>query len=236
MAPFTHRPTTLADVPEQLSMGERAFADDPMALVIFPPSRRDPAHPNAEREYREARYNKRLSNPAGYWWTCVDEGAGGRIVGSSGWTREVKEAADADADPEAAAKKAKEKEEEEANLPVSADKEALKRIMEMMETTKKKWTGEMEAVWYLGHLATDPDYQRQGIGKGLVQWGCDQADKEGVCAYLESTLAGRRLYESLGFERVDELKLSTVVEGDQHASYWVMLRKPQGKVEGNAQS
>ncbi|KAF2810222.1 acyl-CoA N-acyltransferase [Mytilinidion resinicola] len=229
MAPFTHRPTTLADIPEQLTMGERAFVNDRMARIAFPPSRRDPARPNEEREYREARYIKRLANPAGRWWTCVDEGAGGRIAGSSGWTRLTKET-------EAEEAEKKKKEEEEEKLPACADAVVLKRIMEAMEAMKKKWTGEMEAVWYLGHLATDPDYQRQGIGKGLLKWGCDEADKEGIYAYLESTPAGRKLYESMGFEHVDQIELSDVVEGGEPSAYWIMLRKPKGKVEGNAES
>ncbi|KAJ7023421.1 hypothetical protein C8F04DRAFT_1134769, partial [Mycena alexandri] len=41
----------------------------------------------------------------------------------------------------------------------------------------------------------DPKYQQRGIGQALLQWGLDQVDAEGLEAYLESSDAGRQLYE-----------------------------------------
>ncbi|KAJ7033454.1 hypothetical protein C8F04DRAFT_1184149 [Mycena alexandri] len=39
-------------------------------------------------------------------------------------------------------------------------------------------------------------------GQALLQWGLDQADAEGLEAYLESSDAGRQLYEKNGFQIV----------------------------------
>lgn len=53
---------------------------------------------------------------------------------------------------------------------------------------------------YLDVLAVDPKYQGQGIGKALLQWGLDEADRLGLITFLESTREGRPLYDKYGFE------------------------------------
>jgi predicted N-acetyltransferase YhbS len=79
-------------------------------------------------------------------------------------------------------------------------------------------------------MATDPEYQGKGLGKALVQWGCEQADEEGVPAYTEATAAGRPLYAKLGFELLEELTTDVMHEGSL-VKYSIMLRKPKRKVE-----
>jgi GNAT superfamily N-acetyltransferase len=53
---------------------------------------------------------------------------------------------------------------------------------------------------YLDVLAVDPSHQGQGIGKALLQWGLDEADRLGLVTFLESTNEGRPLYDKYGFE------------------------------------
>jgi len=53
---------------------------------------------------------------------------------------------------------------------------------------------------YLDILAVDPRYQGQGIGKALLQWGLDEADRLGMITFLEATNEGKPLYEKFGFE------------------------------------
>lgn len=48
----------------------------------------------------------------------------------------------------------------------------------------------------------DPDHQRRGAGAMLVKWGCSQADKAGLPAFLEASDAGKKLYERNGFAAV----------------------------------
>lgn len=50
----------------------------------------------------------------------------------------------------------------------------------------------------LGMIVTSPDYRRRGAASLLLQWGLDQADEQGVEIYLESSVAGRPLYEKFG--------------------------------------
>jgi GNAT superfamily N-acetyltransferase len=52
-------------------------------------------------------------------------------------------------------------------------------------------------------VAVDPSYQRKGIGKVLMQWGLDRAEKDGKDVCLSASVAGQSLYLKLGFEVVD---------------------------------
>ncbi|KAI7971321.1 hypothetical protein EIK77_007375 [Talaromyces pinophilus] len=58
---------------------------------------------------------------------------------------------------------------------------------------------------YLQVLAVHPHHQRKGIGRKLIQWGLDEADRLGLIAYLEATADGARLYEQTGFEKVKDV-------------------------------
>ncbi|KAI5475566.1 acetyltransferase GNAT family [Pseudohyphozyma bogoriensis] len=55
--------------------------------------------------------------------------------------------------------------------------------------------------YLLNILAVDPACQRTGAGKALLRWGLEKGDAEGVEVYLQSTEAGRPMYESFGFEQ-----------------------------------
>ena len=84
-------------------------------------------------------------------------------------------------------------------------------------------------------LVVDPEHQRRGAGRLLVQWGCSRADKAGLPGFLEASDAGRPLYESFGFVAVQEtfFALSTYEPGhdpSEKERNTVMLRsvsKPQ---------
>lgn len=56
----------------------------------------------------------------------------------------------------------------------------------------------------LHYLSIDPQHQRKGVGRLLVQEGLGRARAEGRDVWLRSTCEGRRLYKSLGFEEVGE--------------------------------
>ena len=44
-------------------------------------------------------------------------------------------------------------------------------------------------------LGTHEDYQGRGIGAGLVKWGCDHADKDGMEVYLDASERGAPFYQ-----------------------------------------
>jgi GNAT superfamily N-acetyltransferase len=53
-------------------------------------------------------------------------------------------------------------------------------------------------------VGTVPEYQGQGIGSKLIQWGTSQADEKGLECYLSATPKGLRLYEKFDFVRQHE--------------------------------
>ncbi|KAH8690707.1 acyl-CoA N-acyltransferase [Talaromyces proteolyticus] len=83
---------------------------------------------------------------------------------------------------------------------------------------------------YLQALLVHPEHQRKGIGRKLLQWGLDEADKLGLITSLESTPEGRRLYEKAGFEVVKELSLDLTPYGQTgKLPLAIMVRQPNPK-------
>jgi ribosomal protein S18 acetylase RimI-like enzyme len=74
-------------------------------------------------------------------------------------------------------------------------------------------------------MLVHPDYQGRGIGKRILQRGLEESDKAGRAVFLESTLAGTRLYESCGFEVVETLNVQ-LPNGTQHPM-GLMIRQPK---------
>lgn len=59
------------------------------------------------------------------------------------------------------------------------------------------------------NVYTDPDYRRRGIARQLMQRMIDWCKREGfVRVTLQASEAGRHLYESLGFEDSNEMRLN----------------------------
>jgi GNAT superfamily N-acetyltransferase len=56
-------------------------------------------------------------------------------------------------------------------------------------------------------LAVHPAYQRQGIGRRLVEWDLEQATRDKTPVGLEASAKGTHLYHSLGFQTVNVMPL-----------------------------
>ncbi|RMZ87706.1 hypothetical protein DV736_g5059, partial [Chaetothyriales sp. CBS 134916] len=54
--------------------------------------------------------------------------------------------------------------------------------------------------WYLESLAVAPAHRGQGVGRTLVQWGLDQAEKEGIACSVISAVGKERFYQRCGFD------------------------------------
>jgi GNAT superfamily N-acetyltransferase len=44
-------------------------------------------------------------------------------------------------------------------------------------------------------LCLSPEYQRMGVGRKLLEWGMQEADREGVECWIDCSLIGSRLYK-----------------------------------------
>lgn len=76
--------------------------------------------------------------------------------------------------------------------------------------------------WYLVMLGVAPGFQGQGVGGTLIQPVLQQADRDGVPCYLEtSTERGVNFYQKHGFEVVRSEQLSA-----NAPSFWTMKREP----------
>jgi len=84
----------------------------------------------------------------------------------------------------------------------------------------------------LKELYVRPEYQRQGLGGRLVEWGVKKADELGILAYTEASAKGLGLYLRYGFYEMDRV---TVDLGDwggekgQLHSYGLLVRPLQGR-------
>ena len=58
---------------------------------------------------------------------------------------------------------------------------------------------------YLMNIYTREEYRKQGVGKAVALWLVDYAKKKGITKiYLETSVCGRPLYESLGFHDMQD--------------------------------
>lgn len=77
--------------------------------------------------------------------------------------------------------------------------------------------------WYLVMLGVAPEYQGQGVGGMLLQPVLQQADRDRVLCYLEtSTERGVNFYSKHGFEVLRSEQLSPTAP-----YFWTMKRNPQ---------
>lgn len=74
--------------------------------------------------------------------------------------------------------------------------------------------------WYLMELAVAPDYRRQGVGRGLLNWGLNWARREGLMVLLDSTPMGRELYRGAGFVKRGIWRWGTEADMVWDLMYW----------------
>jgi GNAT superfamily N-acetyltransferase len=77
-------------------------------------------------------------------------------------------------------------------------------------------------------LATLPEYQGQGVGTKLLEWGIQQAEGRNARIYLEATMDGYPLYCKYGWQRLEDLNLDFAQYGGTgKAQFVLMMREPQ---------
>lgn len=76
--------------------------------------------------------------------------------------------------------------------------------------------------WYLAFVGIDPDQQRRGLGRHLLEPVLEQADQRGQLCYLETPFPDTRaFYRTLRFDETAELR---PVAGAP--PIWTMTRRP----------
>lgn len=77
---------------------------------------------------------------------------------------------------------------------------------------------------------TAPEYERKGVASALVNWGLRRIDAEGWPAFTEASIRGAPVYERLGFERKEHVKLRYDELGeyakDMGDVEWIFMVRP----------
>ncbi|KAF2200009.1 acyl-CoA N-acyltransferase, partial [Delitschia confertaspora ATCC 74209] len=167
---------------------------DGIRLACFPPRFTSSSNPSEELHWRAARYVAAASLGAVRSVKAIDEKAGGRIVGAAGYLEPGEfQCVDTEMSGERKCK----------DMPSCCDEDALDEVRRVLRSKREGVLRGDWNVWELSQVFVDPSYQRQGVGRKLLEWGIKQADQDGVPMYLEATPPGKVMYERLGFEVLD---------------------------------
>ncbi|MCJ1484509.1 hypothetical protein MMC06_004680 [Schaereria dolodes] len=234
-------PLTPAHLPSCATLTANAFLDDNLFTYLNP---RRHAYPAYFRQYflRLLRFELNqagtalrvcVSDDADGWW---DESVGEEVLGWALWEWHGEERGSREGDVWAVDGWGKRFERFAAglekrytaffNLDPSTSAENVKTYLDVMaENATDEFLNEKDGYIWLGFIATDPKFQRKGVGKKLLRWGFKLADDEGVPIGLESSPVGGLLYEKSGFEDVGTIKIA-------HIEDRVMVRWPNREKKG----
>ncbi|KAG4436038.1 hypothetical protein IFR05_008470 [Cadophora sp. M221] len=84
---------------------------------------------------------------------------------------------------------------------------------------------------YMHILVVDPEFQRMGIGKRMLEWGLKLVDEEGLETYIDASPEGKGLYEKMGWKTTNILDVDLKKWGgkDEISTAYSMVRPVQGK-------
>jgi len=209
--PLLLRPARAEDAPAMGVLGTRAFQDG-LNRVLFPPRLQTPGNKDEGPAWRAARILRRMreGRTAYVVVDAADDGSE-TVIGYAQWDRPKVPGQDTPQDEPA----------KEDDTPSSLDKEALARLNEILDKIAVTALGPdgFQSMWcrcsasltnsYISNLnsdlvilSVDPDHQRRGAGRMLVQWGMEQAAAEGKKVFVIATPEGKPLYEAMGFEAI----------------------------------
>jgi ribosomal protein S18 acetylase RimI-like enzyme len=64
------------------------------------------------------------------------------------------------------------------------------------------WADDRAQTWYLVLCCVDPEAERRGAGRVLVEWGLRRASEEGVCASVIASEGNAPFYIKCGYDKV----------------------------------
>ncbi|KAI1375064.1 acyl-CoA N-acyltransferase [Hypoxylon crocopeplum] len=186
--PLVVLPARIVDIEPVYDVYFAAFKDEPIIEFLYPRGVDRKAHTEGTKQWWS-------HDKIGYTVKCLDTDTD-NIVGMASW--------------EILCQSGKENGwERPAGIPwlEGKEKERCEGVLNSMWDIREKLFGKRHRHVYLSVIAVHPDHQRRGIGRLLMQWGIDIAEKLQVPLYTESSKPGLRLYKSLGFERLTHVSL-----------------------------
>ncbi|GFP57729.1 hypothetical protein TASIC1_0009006600 [Trichoderma asperellum] len=185
------RESTKDDLPAIARIAAAAFhpKTDAISARIFP------AQTTPDNDIFSWRYAKKtasLSSPHAIMVVAVDDSLNDQVVGFALWDVYSEKASN---QPQPSAQEPP---------PPCFDQEAFAELRSIVSSDHQEMFGErgIKDVWHLDYLGVDPQQQRKGIGKILLDWGINRAAGDKKDCYLLATPAGKPLYTKTGFEEV----------------------------------
>lgn len=82
-------------------------------------------------------------------------------------------------------------------------------------------------------LAVLPEWQGKGVGKRLLEWGLENADKHGLDCWVGVSEAALGFFEKIGWEQVGVEEVDVANWGEEEAKKERVvqcIRKPRGRI------
>ncbi|KAL7805065.1 acyl-CoA N-acyltransferase [Trichoderma aethiopicum] len=207
------REATPDDLPAIARIASAAFhpSTDVIAARLFPAQlqQQESIRDNDVYTWRYAKKTASLSSPDAVMVVAVDDSlpVTDQVVGFGLWDvyeYKPKAAHNARADTESEKAANQPRTAVQEVPPPSFNQEAYAELRAIVSADHQEMFGErgIKDVWHLDYLGVDPQHQRKGIGRMLLDWGLSRAASENKDCYLTATPAGRPLYTKRGFEVV----------------------------------
>lgn len=186
MANFIHSPCTPADYPAMAAIFRRAFDPSPLHQTLFP------AVPAAELdEWSIARSVRNAAMPE-YRQYKLSDATSGRVVAFVRY--EVPHVLSAE----------EKAQRPPMGYPPGTNMAAFQAFFDAVTAAEEKHVVP-EEMYAVHLLAVDPEFQRLGLGRRLLEEILALADRDGKRAYIEASPEGLGLYRKLGWVDVDEI-------------------------------
>ncbi|KAL7788624.1 acyl-CoA N-acyltransferase [Trichoderma ceciliae] len=199
------RESTQDDLPAIARIAAAAFhpKTDAIAARLFPVQKQEQeaARDSEAYSWRYAKKTASLYSPHAVMVVAVDDSLNDQVVGFGLWDVYSEKAAN---QPQSSVQEPP---------PPSFDQEAYAELRAIVSADHKEVFGErgIKDVWHLDYLGVDPQQQRKGIGKIVLDWGIRRAAEEKKDCYLLATPAGKTLYSNTGFEEVRVVRIFGVL-------------------------
>ena len=203
-----------SDFDQMVPLAFRSFAGDPMLPVFF--GRESPSsYAHVKREWIKGTHE-----PTDIWYKLEDldtaadvdvrDSSGGqgrkesrtKIVGACNWKINATYVPPKEGEPAGPSL------QDLSYLQTEQEREDAHQILTEYMTRRRLDCQEPHI--FCSFLFVDPDYQRQGLGAILMQWGNDIADIMMLPCWLESSLKGEGLYRKMGYEETCRAKWETL--------------------------
>lgn len=181
----------------------RAFATDPLIRWFFPD---DATYEDESAIFFGLQFDLRVDG--GEVWT-TDDGVTVAMWDSPGGS-----------------KLSQERRDQAWNEGVTALSDSSRVRLDALGRAAGPWHLE-EDHWYLGILATHPDWQRTGLGRSVLRPVLVDADRNGlVAALLTETPENVAFYRGMGFDVAAEPEIEDDGSSDPAPKVWIMRRAP----------